>query len=178
MKQIELVVKNGSINGLKNRMEQFMKLIYNKKEHLELLKKKKSGDISRDDCQKCLKYSALTNCRLDWCIRETYLELLEDFQKGKINTLEFCLAFENTGKLTSDIIDIFESNFIILSPDQKVLDFSNLLEEVFDLCQDYFQDLEFLDANPSSEEFEKSKIEFKNSLGKIHLKIQNFLNEE
>ena len=85
MKQIELVVKNGSINGLKNRMEQFMKLIYNKKEHLELLKKKKSGDISRDDCQKCLKYSALTNCRLDWCIRETYLELLEDFQKGKIN---------------------------------------------------------------------------------------------
>ena len=112
---------------------------------------------------------------MDWCIRETYLELLEDFQKGKINTFEFCLAFENTGKLTSDIIDIFESNFIILSPDQKVLDFSNLLEEVFDLCQDYFQDLEFLDANPSSEEFEKSKIEFKNSLGKIYLKIQTCL---
>ena len=100
-----------------------MKLMYNKREHLELLKKK-SGDISRDDCQKCLNYSALTNCRLDWCIRETYVELLEDFQKGKINTSEFCLAFENTGKLTSDIIDIFESNFIILSPDEKVLDFS------------------------------------------------------
>ena len=64
------------------------------------------------DCQKCLNYSALTNCRLDWCIRETYVELLEDFQKGKINTSKFCLAFENTGKLTSDIIDIFESNFI------------------------------------------------------------------
>ena len=48
----------------------------------------------------------------------------------------------------------------------------------FDLCQDYFQDLEFLDANPSSEEFEKSKIEFKNSLGKIYLKIQKFLSEE
>jgi hypothetical protein len=89
---------------------------------------------------------------LDWCIRETYLKLLEDFQKEKINTFEFRLAFENTSKLTSDIIDIFESNFIILSPDQKVWDFSNLLEEVFDLCQDYFQDLEFLDDNPSSEE--------------------------
>ena len=178
MKQIELVVKDGSINGLKNKMEQFMKLMYNKREHLELLKKKKSGDISRDDCQKCLNYSALTNCRLDWCIRETYIELLEDFQKGKINTSEFCLAFENTGKLTSDIIDIFESNFIILSPDEKVVDFSNLLEEVFDLCRDYFQDLEFLDANPSSEDFEKSKIEFNNSLEKIYLKIQKFLNEE
>ena len=178
MKQIELVVKNGSTNGLKNKMEQFMKLMYNKIEHLALLKKRKSGDISQDDYQKCLNYSALTNCRLDWCIREIYVELLEDFQKGKINTFEFCLAFENTGKLTSDIIDIFESNFIILSPDEKALDFSNLLEEVFDLCQNYFQDLEFLDANPNPEEFEKSKIEFNNSLKKIYLKIQKFLNEE
>ena len=115
---------------------------------------------------------------MDWCIREHYLDLLENFQKGKISTFDFCLAFENTGKLTSDIIDIFESNFIILSPDEKVVDFSNLLEEVFDLCRDYFQDLEFLDANPSSEDFEKSKIEFNNSLGKIYLKIQKFLNEE
>ena len=155
-----------------------MKLIYNRKEHLELLKKKKSGDLSRDDSQKCVNYSALTNCRLDWCIRETYVELLEDFQKGKINTFEFCLAFENTGKLTSDIIDIFESNLIILSPDEKVVNFSNLLEEVFDLCRDYFQDLEFLDANPSSEDFKKSKIEFNNSLEKIYFKIQKFLNEE
>lgn len=46
MKQIELIIKNGSINGLENKMEQFMKLIYNKREHLELLKKTKSGDIS------------------------------------------------------------------------------------------------------------------------------------
>lgn len=103
---------------------------------------------------------------------------MEDFQKGKINTFEFCLAFKSTGKLTSDIIDIFESNFIILSPDEKALDFSNLIEEVFDLCQNYFQDLEFLDANPNPEEFEKSKIEFNNSLKKTYLKIQKFLNEE
>ena len=178
MKQIELVVKNGSINGLKNKMEQFMKLMYNKREHLELLKKKKSGDISCDDSEKCLNYSALTNGHLDWCIREHYLDLLENFRKGKIQTFEFCISFENTGKLTSDIIDILESNLIILSPDEKSLGFSDLLEEVFDLCQDYFQDLEFLDANPNSEEFEKSKIEFNNSLGKIYLKIQNFLNEE
>ena len=108
---------------------------------------------------------------MDRCIRKIYLELLEDFQKRKINTFGFCLAFENTGKLTSDIIHIFESNFIILSPDKKALHFSNLLEEVFDLCQDYFQDLEFLDANPNPEEFEKSKIESNNSVGKIYLKI-------
>jgi len=44
-------------------MEQFMKRMYNKKEHLELLKK--SGNISQDDWQKYSNYSALTNCRLD-----------------------------------------------------------------------------------------------------------------
>jgi hypothetical protein len=95
---------------------------------------------------------------LDWCIREIYLELLEDFRKGKINTFEFCLAFENTGKLTSDIINIFESNFIILSPDEKALDFSNLLEKVFDLCQDYFQNLEFLDPNPTLKSLKNLKL--------------------
>jgi hypothetical protein len=73
-------------------MEQFMKLMYNKREHLELLKKK-SGDISRDDSQKCLNYSALTNCHLDWCIREHYLDLLENFRKGKIQTFEFSRSF-------------------------------------------------------------------------------------
>jgi len=105
-KKIELVVENGSINGLKNKMEQFIKLIYNKREHLELLKKRKSGDISRDDYQKCLNYSSLTNCRLDSCILEIYVELFEDFQKGKINTSEFYLAFENTNKLTSNTLNI------------------------------------------------------------------------
>jgi hypothetical protein len=54
-----------------------MKLKYNKKKHLELLKK----NLVIDDSQKCLNYSALTNCRLDRCIRKIYLELLEDFQK-------------------------------------------------------------------------------------------------
>jgi hypothetical protein len=65
-----------------------------------------------------------------------------------------------------------------LSFDKKGLDFSNLLEEVFDLSQNYFQDLEFLDPNPNPEEFEKSKIEFNNSFGKAYLKIQEFLKEE
>ena len=39
MTQIELVVKSESINGLKNKIKQLMKLIYNKAEHLKLLKK-------------------------------------------------------------------------------------------------------------------------------------------
>ena len=36
----------------------------------------------------------MTNGRLDWWIRENYLELLEDFRKGKIETFEFWITFE------------------------------------------------------------------------------------
>ena len=96
----------------------FMGINYNKIEHLELLKKK-SVIANSEDSKKLLRYSTMTNGHLDWCIREHYLDLLENFRKGKIQTFEFCISFENTGKLTSDIIDILESNLIILSPNEK-----------------------------------------------------------
>jgi hypothetical protein len=95
---------------------------------------------------------------------------LEDFRKGGVKTFEFCISFEKTGKLTSDIIDILESNLIILSPDEKSFGFSNLLEEVFDICSAYLQDAEFRD--------ETSEVEFKNSIEEIYFQIQNYLNEE
>ena len=123
-----------------------------------------------EDSRKLSRYSTMTNGHFNWCIREHYLELLENFRKGKIRTLEFCISFENTGKLTSDIIDILESNLIILSPTEKSLGFSDLLEEVFDICEDYSLNSEFYDEN-----FE---IELKNSVEEIFLRIQEFLKEE
>ena len=149
--------------------EYFMDINYNKIEHLELLKKK-SMIANSEDYKKLLSYSTMTNNHLDWCIREHYLDLLENFRKGKIQTFEFCISFENTGKLTSDILDILESNLIILSPNEKSLGFSDLLEEVFDTCEGYLQDAEFRDEN--------SEVEFKNSVEEIFLKIQKYLNEE
>ena len=147
----------------------FMGINYNKIEHLKLLKKK-SVIANSEDSRKLLRYSTMTNGHLDWCIREHYLDLLENFRKGKIQTFEFCISFENTGKLTSDIIDILESNLIILSPNEKSLGFSELLEEVFETCEDYLQEAEFRNEN--------SKVEFKNSVEEIFLKIQKYLNEE
>ena len=141
----------------------------NKIEHLELLKKK-SVIANLEDSKKLLRYSTMANGHLDWCIREHYLDLLENFRKGKIQTFEFCISFENTGKLTSDILDILESNLIILSPNEKSLGFSDLLEEVFDTCEAYLQDAEFRDEN--------SEVEVKNSVEEIFLKIQKYLNEE
>ena len=80
------------------------------------------------------------------------------------------ISFENTRKLTSDILDILESNLIILSPNEKSLSFSDLLEEVFDTCKAYLQDAEFRDEN--------SEVEFKNSVEEIFFKIQKYLNED
>ena len=80
----------------------------------------------------------MTNGHLDWCIHEHYLDLLENYRKGKIQTFEFCISFENTRKLTSDILDILESNLIILLLNKKSLGFSDLLEKVFDTCEAYF----------------------------------------
>ena len=74
------------------------------------------------------------------------------------------ISFENTRKLTSDILDILESNLIILLLNKKSLGFSDLLEKVFDTCEAYFQEAEFRDEN--------SEVEFKNSVEEIFLKIQ------
>ena len=112
----------------------------------------------------------MTNSRLDQCIREYYLELLDDFQKEKIQIFKFSISIENAGKLTSDIINTIESNLIILPPTQKSLDFSNLLEEVFEICEGYLRDVELYDQN--------SEVEFKNWTNETYFEIKNFLNEE
>ena len=63
----------------------------------------------------------------------------------------------------------------------EALNFSNLPEEVFDICECYFQDVELLcDYDDSIYKFEESKLEFevKNFLEKIYLKIQKFLSKK
>ena len=128
------------------------------------------GINSKKNSSELLKYSCMLYGHLDWEARENYLELLEDFRKEKITDLEFCVAFEKRGKLNSEVTDILESNLILLSPHEKSFGFSDLIEEIFDLCGMQLEDAEFHDKN--------SEIEFKNSIEKIYFQIQNYLNEE
>ena len=149
-----------------------MGINYNKAEYLELLKKK-STIANSEDSEKLQRYSVMANDYLNWCIREYYLDLLENFRKKKIRTFEFCLSVEETGQLISDIIDMLESNLIILLPTEKSLGFADLLEEVFDTCEGYLQEEpEFRHGNSEVE------IEVKDSVEKIYLKIQKYLNDE
>ena len=85
-------------------------------------------------------------------------------------------------KFMENVKDVNNDNIDVLIEKENGSSFTinvgTPLEEVFDLCQVYFHNLKLLDTNPNSEEFEKYKIEFNNSLEKIYLKIQKFLNEE
>ena len=103
---------------------------------------------------------------LDWETRDQYLALLEEFLKENISISDFCSEFLDRGSLNSDSVDFLESNLILLSPNEKSWEFSELLEEIFNECQ-YFDGEEDLTGD-----------EFRNSIKKSFVKIKKYLNEE
>ena len=52
---------------------------YTKCRYFELLLLQKNSKITSDECSELLEYSSLTNNYLNWCFREHYLTLLDDF---------------------------------------------------------------------------------------------------
>ncbi|MFT6843713.1 MAG: putative tellurite resistance protein B-like protein, partial [Psychroserpens sp.] len=92
---------------------------YNKKRHLELLKKRGEKSISSTESKELLNYSAVLDRQLDWETRDQYLQLLKEFIEGKIDIGEFLIAFEERGRLNGEVLDILESNLILLEPHEK-----------------------------------------------------------
>ena len=162
---------------------------FEKVEYLKLLKKKQSINekLTSEDSNKCLDYSIRTEDYLSWLIREHYLELLEKLEKGEIKTLEFCVDFENTSNIMSDVREILESNLIVLSPNEKSFAFADLLEEIYDECEAYLQTAN-ADARiglSTNYDFEKHEMELKEdevslkkSIKETYLKIQKLLKED
>lgn len=54
---------------------------YNKKRHLELLKKREEKSISSTESKELFNYSAMLDRQLDWNTRDQYFQLLEEFLK-------------------------------------------------------------------------------------------------
>lgn len=106
-------------------------LNYDKKRHLEVLKKKSVSIESEENYLELLKYSAMLDRHLDWETCHQYLELLEEFLKENISMCDFCSEFCERGSLNNDAVAILESNLILLSPHEKSLEFLDLLEETF-----------------------------------------------
>jgi hypothetical protein len=142
---------------------------YNEKRHSELLKKKSMGINLQEYSSELGQYSCMLEAHLDWQGREGYLKLIENFQKGKIQDFEFCFAFEERGLLMTDILDILESNLILLSPHEKSNHFSSFVSGTIDVCRSYIENAEDND--------EDSKIEFENSIEEIYLQLQSIVKD-
>jgi hypothetical protein len=145
---------------------------YNKKRHLELLKKREEKSISSTESEELLNYSAVLDRQLDWETRDQYLQLLKEFIEGKIDIGEFLIAFEERGRLNGEVLDILESNLILLEPHEKSLDFLDFIQQILQDCEIYNPDPE-----PFRHEYELDETEFRNSIEETYLQIQKLLKE-
>ena len=115
---------------------------YNKKRHLELLKKREEKSISSSESKELCNYSALLDRQLDWETRDQYLQLLKEFIEGKIDIGEFLRAFKERGQLNGKVLDILEYNLILLEPHEKSLDFLDFIQQILQDCEIYNPDPE------------------------------------
>ena len=149
---------------------------YQKERHLELLKRSdelKSLSINAsEEALELSRYSDLLEEQLNWETREYFLQLQEKFLKNKISIGEFCQAFPERDVLNSEAAGMLESNFILLSPHKKSLDFSKLTDEILEACYAYDPD-----AEQSSEIRERKRKEFRDLVQTIYFEIQNLLKE-
>ena len=160
---------------------------YNKLDYLDLLKKESiDRKLNSEDYHRLSSYRSSEANYLNWCIREHYLELLDNFHKGKMETFYFCRGFENARMEVDNFQDALELYSIVVSPNDKSLIFGDLLEKIFYETEAYIQAADFNSTLAPSEnygievkEYEKRlkehEVELKESVKKTYLKIQNFL---
>ena len=156
-------------NFKKEKLYEFLN--YDKKLNLELLKD--SEDLTGELRLKFLHYSAIQFNHLNWEIRDQYLELLDKFIDKKIDSFNFRIAFCERYESIKKVADLLKSNLVLLFPDKNSLNFGDPLSKIDNCCKAYSDDPE-----PFRNKFEIGDVEFRISIEKIYLKIQNFLNEE
>jgi hypothetical protein len=166
-----------NLNQKLKKIEQDKRTIflnYKKERHLELLKRSEElKSLSIDSSQEALelsRYSALLQEQLNWETREYFLQLQEKLLANKITIGEFCQAFSERDVLNSEAADMLQSNFILLSPHKKSLDFSKLTDKILEACYGYDPDPESLEIQ------EREKKEFRDLVQTIYLPISKFLN--
>jgi hypothetical protein len=151
-------------------------LNYDKKRYLELLKKKSvNSQQSEEELSELLSYSALLEIQITWETRFLFLELLEQFVKGKISMDDFIVEFFDRDSLNSQTLSILESNLILFSPDEESLDFSNFIANIYWTCEQIGDSVDW--SNEQIADSEEYKTIFRNSIEKYFLQIQNYLSK-
>ena len=161
-----------------NKREQDKRRIflnYQKDRHLELLERSEELELlSINESEEALElsyYSALLHEQLNWETRQHFLQLQEKFLNGKIGIVKFCREFCERDLLNDEATQMLQSDFILLSPHKKSLDFSKLTDEILEACYSYDPDLE------SREIVERNIKEMRDLVQTIYLQIQNLLKE-
>ena len=150
------------------------KLNYNKQRHLELLKLKYSHLTSTEKSELNEYWSLLDNT-LDCQIEEQYIDLFEKLISRKINSFKFYIEFKEPNDSNGEVFDNLKANSFLLSPHEKSKEFSNFISEIMDFCYSYS---EVFESYVPREKIDSYDLKFLNSMEKIYLKIQKFLNEE
>lgn len=141
---------------------------YEKKRHLELLNQQ--GELNDELNSKLRIYSIILIDHLNWEIQDQYLELLDKFMEKKINIFNFRNAFCERYTSIEQVADVLESNRVFLSPNQKSLEFGDLLAKIENCCQAYSGDPE-----PFRNKFEIGDVEFRTSVEKTYFQMKKFL---
>lgn len=151
-----------------NKKRRYELLNYDKKRHLELLNQQDEEVES-----KLRTYSIILIDHLNWEIRDQYLKLLENYMEEKSDSFNFQIRFCERYESIEKVAELLKSNRVLLSPDKNSLNFGDLLSKIDNCCKAYSDDPE-----PFLNKFEIGDVEFRISIEKIYLKIQNFLKEE
>jgi len=174
---VKLVRQNSKKNFKKEAA--MSKFNYNKQRHLELLKKSKEKVLTSTEKLELDEYSGCLDQCLDWETKDQYLELLEKLISGKISSFNFYLQFLKRNNLNCKVFHSLIDNFFLLSPHKKSEEFANFIAEIMEVCMSYSEVFEadifeaYVPRDTAS-----TDLEFKCSIEKIYLKIQNLLNEE
>ena len=168
-------------------------MVFYQKRYQELLKYSQQleqegkflSDISYSDYRELLSYSAKTCGQLEWESRYYYAELMDQFLNGKISGGTLKIEFWGIRESQEQVQQGLESNLIILSPNPNSDSVVDLIDELYWVLEDLsvdstlsLKELKSLIKENKYEEAEKKKErETYNSVKKIYLKIQSFLNE-
>ena len=156
---------------------QLSNINYNKQRYIELLKLKylQKKVLTSTEEAELNKYLYVLEETLDWETKDQYVDLLEQFLSGEINSFTFSIKFKERNDLNTEAFNSLKANFILLSPHEQSKEFSDFISEIIDFCYSYS---EVFELDLPQETRDSYELEFRNFMEKIHFKIQKVLNKE
>ena len=151
-------------------------LNYIKDRHRHLLKLKQSQQhtLTSTEQAELESYSAMLESQIEWETKDQYFEFLDQLNQGEIDFFDFSLNLYQQVQKNSEIFEILETNYILLSIDQKAKKFDQLIIEILDLCDSF---KEIGESISPGEKWDQYNLEFKYSINKIYSEIKKLISE-